>query len=375
MKYKINIMKKNLIFFTETITIGGAEVYLQILALGLNKEQFDIRVAIPKNKGTEEFVNELRSKGIKVDYIKKYNILSNYFYFKKNKPDCIHFNVPVPVITCCTTSILAGLIYSKSRLYVTEHMVHPKYKPNPVFRSIINFIYTKLDLSITVSNKNKEALVKNFNLPEDKIKVIYNCVDINHIKNHNKEIVRGLKDKFSINDASIVFGTIGRLDKQKGHQYLINASKDVIEKVPNSVFLFVGRGRLKDQLIQKIEENNINDHFRIVGYQENLPEILALIDIFVLPSISEGFPFSILEAMAARKPVIATNVGGVPEIITNNVNGILVEPMDPDALAKAMIFLAKDKNKRDHIAEMGQKNIIENFSLEKMISRTKEIYK
>lgn len=368
-------MKKNLIFFTETIGIGGAEVYLQVLALGLNKEQFDIRVAIPKNKGTEVFVNELRSKGIRVDYIRRYNIHNNYLYFKKNKPDLIHFNVPFPSFYCCTTAILAGLFYSKSKLYVTEHLVPLEYRPNPFFRSIINLIYRKLNSSITVSNKNKEALIKNFDLPESKIKVIYNCVNIDSIVKYNREIAKDLNEKFSINDSAIVFGTVGRLHKQKGHQYLIDASKNVIEKVPNSVFLLVGTGSEKYQLIQKIEENNISDHFRIVGYQENLPEILALIDIFVLPSISEGFPFSILEAMAARKPVIATNVGGVPEIITNNVNGILVEPMDSDALAKAMILLAKDKKKRDQIAELGQKKIMENFSLEKMISMTEEIFK
>ncbi len=149
----------------------------------------------------------------------------------------------------------------------------------------------------------------------------------------------------------------------------------MIEKVPNSVFLFVGDGKLKNQLIQKINDNNMSKYFRLVGYQENLPEILALIDIFVLPSISEGLPFAVLEAMAAKKPVIATNVGGVPEIITNNVNGILVEPMDSDALARAMIILANNPKKRNYIAEMGHKKIIENFSLEKMISTTREIYK
>ena len=151
---------------------------------------------------------------------------------------------------------------------------------------------------------------------------------------------------------------------------LINASKNVIKEVPQSIFLFVGRGNNKDQLMQKINENKMSEYYRLAGYQENLSEIFALIDIFVLPSISEGFPFAILEAMAANKPVIATNVGGVPEIITNNINGILVEPMDPDALAKAMIILAKDTKKRNHIAEKGFKKIRENFSLDKMILAT-----
>lgn len=370
-----NNKKKNLILFSEAIYTGGAEVYLQILASGLIKEQFNVRVAIPQNKGTVGFVNELRSKGIKVDFIRKYNILNNLFYFRKNKPDHIHFNAPIPYIRSCMTSILAGIIYSRSKLYVTVHLVPLEYKPHPFMQLIIRSIYQKLDMLITVSNKNKEALIKNFKLPEDKIKVIYNCIDIDNIKNYNRDISRELRKKFSINDSSIVFGTVGRLDIQKGHEYLIDAAKNVIREVPDSLFLFVGRGKLKDQLIEKISDNNTIEHFRIAGYQENLPEIHAIIDIFVLPSISEGFPFAVLEAMAAKKPVIATNVGGVPEIITNNVNGMLVEPKDSDALARAMILLAKDIKKRNSIAETGHKTIIENFSLEKMISANKEIYK
>ncbi len=367
--------RKDLVLFTESIGTGGAEVYLQMLASGLSRGQFDIRVAIPKNKGTEEFVTGLRSKGIKVDFIKRYNILNYFFYFRKNKPDHIHFNVPIPNIICCTTAILTGIIYSRSKLYVTEHMVPPGYKPHPIIQILIRLLYAKLDMSITVSNKNKEALINNFRLSKNKIKVIYNCIDIDYIRNYNRDISRELKKKFSIKDSAIVFGTVGRLDTQKGHEFLINASKNVIREVPASLFLFVGRGKLKDQLIQKINDNNISEYYRLVGYQENLPEILALIDIFVLPSISEGFPFAVLEAMAAKKPVIATSVGGVPEIITNNVNGILVEPMDSDALAKAMILLAGDTKKRNYIAEMGFEKITENYSLEKMISTTEEIYK
>ncbi len=370
-----NNKKENLVFFSETKNIGGAEVYLLLLASGLDKKLFNIRVAIPKSKGTSEFVNELRSKGIKVDFIKKYNILNNLLYFNKIKPDYIHFNVPVPSINSCMTAILAGIIYSRSKLYVTEHMVPPEYKPHFFTRLLIRLLYAKLEMSITVSNKNKESLIKNYKFPKNKIKVIYNCIDIEHITNYNRDIARELKNQFLISDSAIVFGTVGRLNPQKGHEYLINASKNVIKEVPQSLFLIVGRGENKEQLMQKINENKMSDYFRLAGYQEHLSEIFALIDIFVLPSISEGFPFVILEAMAANKPVIATNVGGVPEIITNNINGILVEPMDPDALARAMIMLAKDINKRNHIAEMGCKKIRENFSLEKMILATKEIYK
>jgi glycosyltransferase involved in cell wall biosynthesis len=364
--------RKKIIFFTDTTAIGGAEEYLKTLAICLNDE-FDVRIAIPENKDTKDFVNELKSKGIRVDYIKKGNIINNFLYFRKNNPDIIHFNLPYP--TKCITAILTGMIHAKSKLYVTEQLVPTEYKPHLFLKLIKKITYAKLDTAITVSNKSKDALVKNFNLPKNKIKVIYNCVDIDYIKNYNEDIIRELKNKFSISDSALVFGTVGRLDRQKGHEYLINASINVIKNVPNSLFLFVGDGSLRNQLVQKMKDNNINEYFRLVGYQKNIPAFLASIDIFVLPSISEGLPFSILEAMAAKKPVIATNVGGVSEIITNNSNGLLVEPMDPDDLARAMIMLAQDARKRNFFAEMGYKKVIENFSLDKMILTTKEIYR
>ncbi|MDO8726617.1 MAG: glycosyltransferase family 4 protein [Candidatus Methanoperedens sp.] len=372
-KYSSNKnQRKNLIFFTDSINTGGAEEYLKILAVGLSKE-FNVRVAIPKNKGTEIFVNELISKGVEVDFIGRFNFINNFLYFRKNKPDYIHFNLPYPT-GFCTGAIFSGVIYSKSKLYVTEHLAPPEYKPLPIYKLIKRIIYAKIDLAITVSAKNKDVLIKNFNLPKNKIKVVYNSINIDYIKNYNNETVQELKNKFTISESAIVFGTVGRLDRQKGHDYLINASKNVIRKVPEAIFLIVGRGKLKHQIRQKIKDNNIEKNFRLVGYQKDLPEIHALIDIFVLPSISEGFPFVLLEAMAAKKPVIATNVGGVSEIIMNYVNGIFVEPMDSEALSKAMLILATDKKKRTDFAEMGYNTVVLNFTLEKMISATKEIY-
>ena len=366
------IPSKTIIFFTDTIGIGGAEEYLKILALGVNKEKFNIRIAIPENKGTEEFVNDLRSKGVRIDFINKYNLVSNYIYFLKNKPDYIHFNLPFP--NKCISALLAGIIYSKSKLYLTEHLVPQDYVPNKILKEIKKYIYNKICLSIAVSAKNKESLIKNFDLPEDKIKIVYNSVDADPIKNYDVDILNELRNKFTLSDSSIVYGTVGRLNKQKGHEYLIDAAKKLIEKVPGSIFLIVGKGQLKDQLIQKTKDNDIYENFRFVGYQKNLPEILAIMDIFVLPSINEGFPFALLEAMAAKKPIIATNVGGVTEIVKNGVNGIVVEPMDPFALSTAMLELAVDAKKRMCFAEEGYKTILANFTLEKMISSTEQIY-
>lgn len=366
------ISSKDIIFFTDTIGIGGAEEYLKILASGLNKEKFNVRIAIPEHEATEEFVNDLRSIGVRIDFINKYNLVSNYFYFLKNKPDCIHFNLPFP--NKCISALLAGIIYSKSNLYITEHLVPQDYIPNKIIKVIKKYIYDKICLSITVSAKNKESLIKNFDLPEDKIKIVYNSVDIHPIENYDLNILNELRNKFAISDSSIVYGTVGRLNKQKGHQYLIEAAKKIIEKVPGSIFLIVGKGQLKDQLIQKTKDEDIYENFRFVGYQKNLPEILAIMDIFVLPSIAEGFPFALLEAMAAKKPIIATNVGGVTEIVENGVNGIVVEPMDPDALSTAILTLAVDAKKRMCFAEEGYKTILSNFTLEKMISSTEQIY-
>ena len=163
-----------------------------------------------------------------------------------------------------------------------------------------------------------------------------------------------------------VITSIARYHSQKGHQYLIEAAPKILQKHPESLFLWVGDGELKGELENKIQSKGLSKSFILLGVRKDIAKILACSDLFVLPSLYEGMPNVLLEAMAASLPVIATAVGGSKELIFDNKNGILIPPADPLALGEAINALLSDKERRLQFGSKACKYVEENFSEKKM---------
>src|SRR5262249_46850678 len=138
-------------------------------------------------------------------------------------------------------------------------------------------------------------------------------------------------------DASLV-GTVGNLYPVKGHTYLIRAAKIILKSRPNTHVIILGRGNLKDTLHQEAESLGIKDRIHLLGYRDDVSSWLRQFDVFTLPSLSEGLPMSLLEAMAAGVPVVVTGVGGMPEVVSDGLTGFVVPAEDPDALAAKLLL-------------------------------------
>ena len=376
--------KKKIVYFTDSITYGGAEKYIKIFALHIDKTKFNINVVLPKRKATEDFVNELLDDEIQVDFVEsrhanyKKNILNSLAYFLKTKPDIIHFNLPF--YTNCKYAILASLIYKfffhKTKLILTEHNVQMNKTATWKGKTFRKFYFDKFDRVIVVSNMSKNILIKMHHMPPKKIIVIYNGIDIEKFSSYDSSTIETYRKKYLIFENHLVFGVIGRIAEIKGHRYFIEASKKVSEKYPMCKFLIVGEGdkELTQNLKNQVDSMGLSNYFIFTGYQKNIAELLEMIDIFVLPSLSEGLPFSILEAMAMKKPVISTNVGGIPELIINRNRGILVSPKDSKELANAMLELAENYTNRIYYGLNGFKHVTDNFSQKNMLVKTQDIY-
>lgn len=178
---------------------------------------------------------------------------------------------------------------------------------------------------------------------------IYNGINI---KYYERVPTPNLKKRaeFGLGKDDFVCATVGRLVPIKGHTYLIKAIQKVVKVIPEAKFLFVGDGELKSKLSEEIKSLDLQKHIILLGARSDIATILSCINAFLLPSLNEGFGMVLIEAMAARKPVIATNVGGVPEVIINGTTGILVPPKDPEAFSSAIIKLY---NNPDISLEMG----------------------
>ncbi len=164
------------------------------------------------------------------------------------------------------------------------------------------------------------------------------------------------------------------MEEHKGIKYLLESASLLLRSRNDVSFLIVGDGALKEELKILCADLKIEENVIFAGERSDIPEILSLTDIFVLPSLREGLPLTILEAMACGKPVIATNVGGVPEVVNDGVSGILVYQGDPEALHRAMNELLEDREKLKRMGHNGKKVCNENFDSKTMIGKIENLY-
>ena len=230
-------------------------------------------------------------------------------------------------------------------------------------------IFKNIDAFIALSKKIEEELI-NYNFSKDKIYFIPNGVDIEKFK--MPEDKKALKEKYGfINNKIITF--VGRLSKQKGIEFLIEAFKNL--SIQGKHLLILGEGHLKEKLINYAESIGISKKVNFLGFCENVSDYLKISDLFVLSSISEGLSNALLEAMACGLPVVATKVSGNVDLIEDGINGFLVEPGNPKALASAIEKVLNDENLSKKMGEANRKKIEKYYSLEKVVSSYIAIYK
>jgi glycosyltransferase involved in cell wall biosynthesis len=266
-----------------------------------------------------------------------------------------------------------GLLASKNTLptLTTNHnwlTTHWKLK---VYCFLDAMWIRHFDRIVAVSEEIKREMVK-YNVPEKKIAVIDNGIDIEEF--HREISTEKIRKEFSLNEHTKVTGTVGSLKPEKGHTFLLKAAKEVLGITPNVKFLIVGDGPLREALEREARDLGIDKDVIFAGYRRDIAEMLGAMDIFVLPSVREGLPMVVLEAMASRKPVIATRVGGISKVIKNEENGILVEPKDVVALRNSIIDLMNNDNKMREFAYKGHEKMKTDFSSTAMGRKYYDLY-
>lgn len=224
---------------------------------------------------------------------------------------------------------------------------------------------------ITVSSALKDDLVRNYKIPEAKIVPIYNGIDVGqYLQTQNKKEV---KMRYGLNPDKPVIGTIARMAPQKGLDYLIKAAPHICKERDVRI-LIAGDGPQMSYLKDLSSALYMNDRIVFTGYIDNIPEFLSGLDIFVVPSIAEGLSITTIEAMTAGLPVVASNTGGLPELVKHGETGLLVEPRNPESIAGAVEELLNDPRKREMMGRCGRNAAAIQFSIETMINRTSEVY-
>ena len=204
------------------------------------------------------------------------------------------------------------------------------------------------------------------------VSLIYNGVDLERYS--HQEPCCTLREEYGMEPDAELVGVVGRLELEKGHPTLLEAWPLVLDRVPAAYLLIVGEGSRLDALHQIARDQGVERHVIFTGRRDDIPAVTAAFDVAVLPSYREAQGLTILEAMAMSRPVVASNVGGIPEMIENGVNGVLVPPHDPPALADAIASLLEDHQRADMIGRAGHDTVHDRFCIQLMVNAVQELY-
>jgi len=363
---------KKILFVIGQLGIGGAEHQLVYLASNLDKSKYEILVC--SFSDDVSLGNLLDESGIPLVAIPKKmspDLIRPFQLFKlvkSFKPDIIHSYLFV----ANTWARIAGKILGIP-VIISERNAEPK---KPLYMTFLNrLLYGMGDLLIANSQAGADQVVKTKEFPKKKINVVYNGLPIEKYKgNYDEKRKSEIKSSFGIPYDAKVIGVIGRLHFQKNHELLFESFQIVLGKLPNSVLLCIGDGPKREELLDLARSIRIDSKVIFVGERKDVRDCLSILDLMILPSRWEGLPNVILEAMAAKCPVIATKVGGVNEMIEDGQTGFLVESKNKEELAKKIAYVISHPTEVEQINQNAFEFVTANFSIEKMVSETEKIY-
>ncbi|MDD5547583.1 MAG: glycosyltransferase family 4 protein [Candidatus Pacebacteria bacterium] len=369
-------MKLKVLFIITKSGWGGAQKNVTDLANNLDKSLFETKVSFGGIGAENDKIKHLSNNSgflFSNDILAIFELIKIY---KKERPNIVHLNSSKAGVL----GAIAAKIYGKTKVVFTAHGW--VFNPDNAIIAPIRWFYILLhkiaalfqDKIICVSGCDYQLALKYKIAPAEKLTMIHN--GINNFNLETRENSRlfikkdaGRKNK-NININLPFIGSIGRLTKEKNYEALIKTAS----LIPTANFIIIGDGQKRVKLSNLIKKLNLKNTF-IVDPIGNDAMFLKAFDIFVLPSIKEGLPYILLEAMAAGLPTIVTNAGGMPEVVKNEENGLIVPQKNPGMLADAINRLLTNPKLAEEFGAKAQKNIRENFSLEKMVKETEGVYK
>lgn len=376
-------MRRRITYITECNGYGGAERYLICLVADLGRDA-DVSVVFPFKPCNAEVRHDLEQAGAKVVNLPQFkalyplNLLIAWLFFLSHKADLFHFSLTYP--DSCRWSLLAASLLGR-RFFITEHLVPPDPFRAGAYFAITHLLFSPLKkLSYRAARKvaavsagNRDILVAKYGMPADKLTVIHNGVDCS-VGDIAPETAARLKEELAVPEGSLVLATVGRLMPQKGHQYLISALQRLADEGYPLLLLLVGEGPLEESLKKQAEALGVGKLVRFTGFRTDVHDILSIADIFVLPSLNEGFPLILLEAMAAGKPIVATRVTGCTEAIVHRDTGLLCEPESSEELSREILSLLRDPAGRAAMGQRARQVSLERFDQRVMLDKTRRLY-
>ena len=353
-----------------TGTNGGAQEHVYSLVTRLDRECYDVRV-VSLSHGSS--VRRLQKAGIDVTVIDEpddrlaVRMLADEL--APFQPEIVHNHMYRAEVVGTRAALLLGEKGCRRPAIIST--VHSSRVRCSEDRQTLRRLTPLMDRLIVVS-KAIDHKIREEGRAVAPISLIYNGVDLQRY-NHQQPCCTLHEEYLIPADAQIV-GVVARLEAEKGHRTLLEAWPLVLAEVPSARLLIIGEGSERDSLEAQVASLGIEDRVVFTGRREDVPAVTAALDVAVLPSYREAQGLSVLEAMALGRPVIASRVGGIPEMIEDGVSGLLVEPHDCDALAAGIVRLLTDHPLADMIAHRGHELVHDRFCIELMVHSISDLY-
>ena len=355
-----------------TGTIGGAQEHLYNLLTRLDPTRYEVSV-VALSAGSS--VRKLQRAGFPVLVIDEPDdaiaVGALTAHLADVSPDVIHNHMYRAELVGTRAAIALGLV-GRRRPYVVS-TVHSSRVRSAEDREQVVRLTPEMDHLIAVSRAIEHKLADEGRASAGvPISLIYNGVDLERYD--HQEPCCTLRDEYGMEPGSQIVGVVARLETEKGHPTLFEAWPEVLRCCPDAYLLVIGEGSRREDLERLAASLRIAHRVVFTGRRDDVPAVTAALDVAVLPSYREAQGLSILEAMALSRPVVASDVGGVPEVIEDGVSGLLVPPHDAAALSAAIVRLLTDHPFADRIARAGHDRVHDQFCVELMVKAVAEIY-
>lgn len=282
--------------------------------------------------------------------------------FRETRPSLVHLH------SRRGADLLGGLAARGHRLPV----VLSRRVDNPEARWWASRKYRLYDAVVTISRGIRDVLVAE-GVPESLIRCVPSAVDTVRFRPGGDRV--WLESEFGLGPGDLAVGTIAQFIPRKGHRHLLDAVPSVLDRVPNARFLLFGRGPLEPRVADRIERDGLAGVVRVAGFRDDLERVIPALDLVVHPAEMEGLGVALLQAAACAVPIVATPVGGIPEIVRDGLNGRLVEPGRTGALAAAIAELLESRERAGTMGRAGRDLVERSFSIDAMVEGNLAVYR
>lgn len=365
-------MARSTFFYTDSRVLGGAENAMFMLLESLDREEWEPTLLLDEAPEPDPLAARAAELGVPVRRVPAMplgiagarRVPAMAAMLRRERPAIFHAHLSWPL---AAKYPLAAAALARAPGVIATVQLIPEFRLERSSFLQLRALSRGVDRYIAVSNDIAGELVERFRWPAAKVEVVHNAVDIERF---DVEAPPGLRDRLIGGNGRPLVLTLGRLDEQKGYPVLLEAAT----LLPDVVFALAGEGPERSSLQALAGRLGVAERVRFLGHRTDIPQLLAASDVFALPSLYEGTSLAVLEAMAARRAVVSSAIGGTEELIDDGVSGLLVPPGDAPALADALGRLLEDPGLRESLAARARKRVETSFTRRAMADRVTAIY-